>query len=331
MAETNIKKFLDQGGVSVLWSKVVEKITADVSAEATIARAAENANAQAAAAAQKTADDLATLVGSIPTDDEGAVLADTVIEYIDKKTEGIATDAALAELQGKVTTIENDYLTSADKTELSNAIAAEAETARAAEKANADEIARVDAALKLAVENDVAGIDSIKELATWINTHGEQATAMSNAITALETKTELGVNSEGDEYATVKAYVEAMKAASDSHANDVANTAETNAKAYADSLASNYDASGAAAAAESAAKAYADSLASNYDASGSAAAAESAAKAYADSLANNYDASGAAAEALAEAKAYTDAHAIALTVEDIEAAIAEATKNNSDN
>lgn len=63
------------------------------------------------------------------------------------------------------------------------ALAVEAEAARAAEKANADEIARVDAALKLAVENDAEGIDSIKELATWVNTHGAAAEGMSEAIT----------------------------------------------------------------------------------------------------------------------------------------------------
>jgi hypothetical protein len=51
-------------------------------------------------------------------------------------------------------------------------------------------------------------------------------------------------------------------------------------------LADTYDAKGAAAAAESNAKAYADSLATNYDAAGSAAAAEAAAKAYVDTEVN---------------------------------------------
>ena len=69
-----------------------------------------------------------------------------------------------------------------------------------------------------------------------------------------------------------------------------ANTAESNAKAYAkeyaDGLAGNYDTKGAAAAAQSAAetyaKNYADGLAGNYDAAGSAAAAEKNAKDYTD-------------------------------------------------
>ena len=67
---------------------------------------------------------------------------------------------------------------------IATAVAAEAEIARAAEKANADEIARVDAALKAAVENDGEGLDSIKELAIWIENHGEDATNMAKAIEA---------------------------------------------------------------------------------------------------------------------------------------------------
>lgn len=85
-------------------------------------------------------------VGEIPVV-EGHETPATVIEYINKKTEGIATDTALAQLQSDldlveadVATIKGDYLKGSDKTELANAIAAEAETARAAEKANADAI-----------------------------------------------------------------------------------------------------------------------------------------------------------------------------------------------
>lgn len=78
----------------------------------------------------------------------------------------------------------------ADKTQVaddikvvSDALAQEIIDARAAEKANADEIARVDSALKLAVENNTEGMDSIKELATWIEEHGPEAENMTKAIT----------------------------------------------------------------------------------------------------------------------------------------------------
>lgn len=91
-------------------------------------------------AAQGEVDALETLVGTLPT----GTTATTVIEYVNKKTEGIATDAALAELNGQVAglqdavkDIQDDYLTSEDKTELSEAISAEATRADTAEKANA--------------------------------------------------------------------------------------------------------------------------------------------------------------------------------------------------
>lgn len=78
--------------------------------------------------AQNEVDALETLVGTLP---EGTS-ATSVVDYVNVKTAGIATDAALAELQGQlsgvqgeVATIKGDYLKSSDKTELSNAIAGE--------------------------------------------------------------------------------------------------------------------------------------------------------------------------------------------------------------
>jgi antitoxin component YwqK of YwqJK toxin-antitoxin module len=85
-----------------------------------------------------------------------------------------------------------------------------------------------------------------------------------------------------------------------------ADTAQTNAKNYADGLASNYDASGSAATAQTNAQNYADGLASNYDASGSASTAQTNAQNYADGLASNYDASGSAATAQTNAQNYAD-------------------------
>ena len=85
-----------------------------------------DAKDEAIAAAKKAGDDaqaevdaLETYVGTFTHD-----TAKSVVEYIDAKTAGIATDAALAELQGKVTAIENDYLVEADKTALQDQITA---------------------------------------------------------------------------------------------------------------------------------------------------------------------------------------------------------------
>lgn len=91
----------------------------------------------------------------------------------------------IAALQQAVEALESNK---ADKTQVATDIAAavkaEADIARAAEKANADEIARVDNVLKAAIENeDGTALNSIKELATWIEEHGPEAENMSKAIT----------------------------------------------------------------------------------------------------------------------------------------------------
>ena len=98
--------------------------------------------------------------------------------YDDTEVRGL-----IAALQQAAEALESNK---ADKTQVAAdieaAVDAEAKIARAAEKVNAEEIARVDAALKLAVENNEEGIDSIKELANWVNTHGAAAENMTKAI-----------------------------------------------------------------------------------------------------------------------------------------------------
>jgi hypothetical protein len=187
----DIKKFLDQEGVSTLWSRVA----ANVAAEKARAEAAEAAALKAAQDAQTDVDALELYVGTIPE----TYTESNIVAFIQKRAQEVlaaaqggssetaasvaaALEAYKAENDPKVTkntqdiaTIMGDYLKTADKTELTNSIAA-----------NADEIARVDAALKLAVENNEEGIDSIKELATWVNTHGTEAAGYSAAISALE-------------------------------------------------------------------------------------------------------------------------------------------------
>ena len=151
---------------------------ADKAAEDIAALAQTHATDKAALEAKDTelaqaVADLDAYVGDIPVV-EGQETPATVIEYINKKTEGIATDSALSQLQSdvdaieeEVATIKGDYLKSSDKTELANAIAAEAETARAAEKANADAIKAIsDDYLKAEDKEELQGnIDAVSAVA----------------------------------------------------------------------------------------------------------------------------------------------------------------------
>ena len=69
-----------------------------------------------------------------------------------------------------------------DDTAVKALITAEETRAKAAEQANANEIARVNGVLLSAIENKEEGLDSIKELASWIEEHGTEASEMTEAI-----------------------------------------------------------------------------------------------------------------------------------------------------
>lgn len=91
----------------------------------------------------------------------------TVAEAIEKaKTDATYDDTALA---GRVTVIEGDYLKAADKTEVKNEIKTERD--------------RLDAFLNAAEVGDAA-VDTLKEIQTYISTHGEAADEMVKKIAA---------------------------------------------------------------------------------------------------------------------------------------------------
>lgn len=327
----DIKKFLDQGGVSTLWGK----IATNLKAEEDRAKAAEAEALKAAQDAQADVDALELYVGTIPAN----YTESNIVAFIQKRAEEVlnaasggstesaasvkaALDAYIALNDPKVSknaediaAIVGDYLKAADKTELAGLISA-----------NADEILRIDNALKAAVENDGEGLDSIKELATWIETHGTEAAEYSAAISALE--------------ALVGDTAVATQIANAIAAENLAQYAKT--ADIADTLA-KVDTEGTVTAAINAAITalnigdYATSadlvaLAAEVAALGNAGhqnaeqvAAAIDAKIAELKLADTYEAKGAAADALDEAKDYTDteiAKIQALSAEDIDAAIA---------
>ena len=69
-----------------------------------------------------------------------------------------------------------------DDTEVRGLISAEVARAGKAEEDLGKEIARVEGVLNAALENEGEGLDSIKELAAWIEEHGKDASAMAKGI-----------------------------------------------------------------------------------------------------------------------------------------------------
>ena len=225
----DIKKFLDQDGLSLLWGKIESEL--------------------------KTRDDnisnLSTLVGekSVSSQIDSKINAlDSTVETaaIPKNQDGI--HVKITEVDGKLTAVEAEIEVSneinAAKAALEAKIGTVAEgktlAGLIAENATAinDHKTAVDAKVTTLIGSDVnksvrtianeelaaqlipsnaaESLDTLQEIAAWIQNHPGDASAMNSAIEALKTKTELGKytpegQSEAVEYATVKAYVEAVK------------------------------------------------------------------------------------------------------------------------
>ena len=160
---------------------VEAQIAAAVAAEAEIARAAEQDNANA----------ITDLANGAVKDNADAIdalerlVGETVVA---EQISGAIENALKVEVEGE----------KVEKYALATALAAEAETARAAEKANADAIKvlngnaetagsvdyKVAQAVAAIMENPDDTMNSINELVTWVNDHAEDALEMSNQVAA---------------------------------------------------------------------------------------------------------------------------------------------------
>lgn len=115
-------------------------------------------------------DELNDYVGTIPE----AATATDIVGYIQEKTSGIASEGAMTELsnrvgivEGKVATIEGDYLKSADKTEL---------------QGNIDTVSGAVERLTNGVSAEE--IDGVNDLIAYVNEHGTEVTGMKADIKA---------------------------------------------------------------------------------------------------------------------------------------------------
>lgn len=141
------------------------------------AKAAEEANAGLANAAQADVDALETYVGTIPAD----ATSTNVVAYVQEKTANIASTDVVQGLtdrveavEGEVDAIQADYLKAADKTELSNAIAAEKERAEGIEGGLETRLAAVEA-------DYLKGADK-QELQGGINTNADAIAAIKEDV-----------------------------------------------------------------------------------------------------------------------------------------------------
>ncbi len=182
-------------------------------------------------------------------------------------------------------------------------------------------IANEELAAQLIPEDAQDSLDTLAEIAAWIQSHPDDASAMNAAIAALQAILDGIGDTESGEKATVVAYVTdaiaalnigdyakasaltalagrvtALEGATHTHANkallDTYTQTETD---LADAVAKKHEHTN---------KTVLDGITSEKVAKWDAA--EQNAKDYADGLADDYDAAGAANQALADAKAYTD-------------------------
>ena len=376
----DIKKFLDQAGVSTLWNKIVAEVEEQVAAEASARAAAIESEAERVNLAIK---DLASDIGTIP---EGS---ENVISYVNKKaqevldaaTGGSQESAASVKLQLDNYKAENDPKVTAN-TEALAKLNGDATTEGSVAKAVADEAAARDTAIETAInaleprvkanEDNIAtlvgedanksvrtianeelakqliaedakeSLDTLAEIAAWIQDHPDDASAMNEAITALQNKVDTGDK-------TVSAYVAdaiaalsigdyakaadltALAARVEAIEKDYLKAADKTELSEAINLkAAQADLEAEITARQNAVQANADAIAAIKD--------DANVDSFADVVAelakkqdnipeNTYDAYGSAAQTLVDAKAYTDteiAKIQALSAEDIDAAIAAA-------
>lgn len=292
----DIKKFLDQAGVSTLWSRVAEEV-AKVDSKA--AKNAEDIAAQATRLSNAEAKIEALEAGTYDdTELRGLISANTAAHE--------ANATAIATLNGTAETIGS----------VANTATTVAATKVAEIVAGAD-----------------ASFDTLKEIADWILNDTTGAAHMANNIANLQTlvgdkavaeQIAEAISAEGlDKYALaadLTALVNRVKTLEDAGyqtADAVASAIDTKIAAL--NLAETYETKGAAAAAETNAKAYADNLNTAMNSRVVALEAIDHSK---------FETAGAAAQALVDAKAYTDAqiagHVTALSTAEIDAAIASA-------
>ena len=199
------KKYLDQQGLQYLWGKITTADTAEATARSEADTALGNrvqAIENSIGAGGSVASDIAQAQADIDALEALHATGKTVAEEV---ADGITALNLATTYAGKAYEGKVDTLIDSDTGKSAREIAAE-ELAAQLIPGNADE-----------------ALDTLQEIAAWIQEHPGDAASMNAAIAALQTKTTLGTDSEtGAEYATVKKYVDDQIATVNSDASTLA-------------------------------------------------------------------------------------------------------------
>ena len=295
----DIKKFLDSAGVGVLWGQIAAEI--------------EKVNKNAEVADHETR--LATAEGKIAALEAGTYDDTEIRGLITTNANAIATNAAA------ITTLNGDVETTGSVKNVATDIATAAAAAKVAEiVAGAD--ASFDTLKEIAdwiINDDLGAADmatsiaTLKKQLTGIDAESTVVAAIADAVNGALKVDGVEKYALASELTTLAGRVKALEDAGYQNAAQVGSAID--AKIAALDLANAYDAKGAAATAETNAKAHADSLNTAMD---------TRVKVLEAIDHTKFESAGAAAQALVDAKAYTDqevAKIQALTDNEILAAI----------
>ena len=315
-ALTNAKKYTDDEIVKVNASIKTNKDAIDAinnTDTGILAQAKADAKEKADAVDAKVTA-LDKKVGELPTGVD--VKAKTVVEYVDEKVAKVTTDATtltgrVDQAEKDIDAIEADYLKAADKTALTKKIeAVDGKADAVTDKVNTlvgtdanksvRTIASEELAAQLIPEGAKESLDTIQEIAAWIQSHPDDASAMNVAITNLQ-KLVGTIPADVTDATTIVAYIQKLVKAEETRAKGVENGLDTRVKAIETQLG---------------------------DGDGSVASQIATAKQEAISAAAA-DATSKADKALADGKSYTDAE-VAKDRTRLDAVEAKASKNAED-
>lgn len=225
----DIKKFLDQDGLSLLWGKIESELKTRDDSISSLSTLVGKESVSSQINSKINALDATVETTAIPESQDGIhvkiIETDGKLTAVEAEIEvSNEINAAKSALEAKIGTVENgktladliadnataiqDHKTAIDA-KVTTLIGTDANKSVRA-------IANEELVKQLIPEGAKDSLDTLQEIAAWIQNHPDDASAMNSAITSLKTKTELGKyipegQSDAVEYATVKAYVEAVK------------------------------------------------------------------------------------------------------------------------